>query len=122
MSIKPFSELVAAAKARIREVSVDDVKRRLDAGAGPHLIDVREDGEWARGHLPGAAHLSRGLLDCNIGNVFADADAEIVLYCAGGARSALAAVTLADMGYTRVASMAGGFKAWQDAGYPVGND
>lgn len=122
MSIKPFSELVAAARAHIREVAAEDVHRRREAGEPVTVIDVREDAEWARGHLPGALHLGRGVLDCYIAQRVPDPDAEIVLYCGSGARSALAAETLERMGYRNVASMAGGIQAWANAGLPLARD
>jgi rhodanese-related sulfurtransferase len=114
-----FLRLVDAARARIRECTVADVKRRLDAGERFHLVDVREQDEWARGHLPGARHLGKGVIERDIESTIPDHDADIVLYCGGGYRSALAADALRQMGYTRVASMDGGWRGWTEAGYPT---
>jgi rhodanese-related sulfurtransferase len=111
--------LVEAAKARIRETDVPAVKARLDAGEAFHLIDVREDNEWAKGHLPGAIHLGRGILERDIETRFPDRGADIVLYCGGGYRSALAADNLQRMGYGQVSSMDGGFSGWVAAGHSV---
>ena len=117
-----FLRLVDAARARIRECTVADVKRRLDAGERFHLIDVREQDEWARGHLPQARHLSKGIIERDIEGVIPDPDADIVLYCGGGYRSALAADNLRQMGYRRVTSMDGGWRGWNEAGYPITRD
>ena len=114
-----FLQLVAKAKQRIRETTPEEVRRRQDAGERFHLVDVREDDEWARGHLPGARHLSKGILERDVEATIPDPGAEVVLYCGGGFRSALAADALQKVGYTRVASMAGGWRAWTEAGFPV---
>jgi molybdopterin/thiamine biosynthesis adenylyltransferase/rhodanese-related sulfurtransferase len=113
-----FRELLSDAKKEIREVSIEDVKRLLDARSPVKLVDVREADEYAGGRLPGALHLPRGFLELRIEDK-ASRDEELVLYCAGGTRSALAARTLQHMGYTRVASLTGGFNRWSDAHYPV---
>ncbi len=117
-----FLRLVEAARARIRECTVADVKRRLDGGERFHLIDVREHEEWARGHLPHATHLCKGIIERDIERIVPDRDADIVLYCGGGYRSALAADNLRQMGYARVVSMDGGWRGWNEAGYPVVRD
>lgn len=116
-----FERLVDDARARITETDVPTVHARLARGDGDefHLVDVREEGEWADGHLPGAVHLGRGVLERDIEEAIPDLDAEIVLYCGGGYRSALAADNLRRMGYRRVASMDGGIRAWRDAGLPT---
>lgn len=114
-----FERLVDDARARITETDVPTVQARLARGDEFHLVDVREEGEWAGGHLPGAVHLGRGVLERDIEGAIPDLDAEIVLYCGGGYRSALAADNLRRMGYTRVASMDGGIRAWRDAGLPT---
>jgi rhodanese-related sulfurtransferase len=114
-----FVRLVDDAKSRIRQTDVHDVKRRIDAGEQFHLIDTREDGEWERGRLPGAIHLGRGIIERDIESVISDRAAKIVLYCGGGYRSALAADNLQKMGYTNVISMDGGWRGWNEAGYPV---
>ncbi len=113
-----FLELVAAARRNIRECTIADVKTRLDRGEPFHLIDVREESEFAAGHARGARHLGRGILERDIETVIPDKQADIVLYCGGGYRSALAAENLQKMGYTRVISMDGGYRAWHQAGYP----
>jgi molybdopterin/thiamine biosynthesis adenylyltransferase/rhodanese-related sulfurtransferase len=113
-----FRELLSGVKREIREVSVEDVKRLLDARALVKLIDVRESDEHAAGRLPGALHIPRGFLESRIEEK-AQRDEELILYCAGGTRSAFAARTLREMGYERVASMAGGFNRWSDQAHPV---
>jgi rhodanese-related sulfurtransferase len=101
---------------------VADVKRRLDAGEKLVLIDVREESEWARGHLPGAMHLGKGVIERDIEQRLPDAGAKVVLYCGGGFRSALAADNLQKMGYSNVESMDGGWKGWLEAGFPTQKD
>ncbi len=114
-----FLEIVNDAKSRVAECEVDDVKARLDAGETFHLVDVREESEYAKGHLPGAIHLGKGVIERDIEKTIADVDAPIVLYCGGGFRSALAADAIQDMGYTSVVSMDGGWKGWNNAGHPT---
>jgi len=114
-----FLRLVDAARARIRECSIADVKRRLDAGERFELIDVREHEEWTKGHLPHARGLCKGIIERDIETVVPDREADIVLYCGGGYRSALAADNLRQMGYRNVTSMDGGWRAWIDAQYPT---
>jgi rhodanese-related sulfurtransferase len=114
-----FVQLVNDAKSRVKETAVHDVKRSIDAGEHFHLVDTREDGEWDRGHLPGAIHLGKGIIERDIESVIPDRNAKIVLYCGGGYRSALAADNLQKMGYTNVISMDGGWRGWTEAGYPV---
>jgi len=114
-----FVKLVDDSKSRVKETDVHDVKRRIDTGKPFHLIDTREDHEWDRGHLPGAVHLSRGIIERDIEKLIPDRNATIVLYCGGGYRSALAADNLQKMGYTKVISMDGGWRGWNEAGYPV---
>jgi rhodanese-related sulfurtransferase len=117
-----FLRLVEGARARIRECTVADVKRRLDAGERFHLVDVREREEWTRGHLPRAIHLSKGVIERDIEATIPDHAADLVLYCGGGFRSALAADNLRQMGYTHVTSMDGGWRGWTDAVYPTVHD
>ena len=117
-----FLALVDDAKKRIKESNVADVKRRLDAGEKLVLIDVREESEWARGHLPGAIHLGKGIIERDIEQRLPDAGTKVVLYCGGGFRSALAADSLQKMGYSNVESMDGGWKGWLDAGFPTQKD
>ena len=114
-----FLKLVAGAKTRIRQTDVHDVRRRLDAGEKFCLVDVREESEWSRGHLPGAIHLSKGIIERDIERIIPDGSATIILYCGGGFRSALAADSLQQMGYSDVRSMDGGWRDWCEAGYPV---
>ncbi|MCX8073018.1 MAG: rhodanese-like domain-containing protein [Candidatus Binatia bacterium] len=116
-----FLRLVEAARRQIKEVSIDEVKDMLARGEPVLLLDVREESEWQRGHLPGAKHLCKGVLERDIESLCPDVHTPIVLYCGGGYRSALAAENLQRMGYTRVASMWGGWRAWVDAGYPTEN-
>ena len=112
-----FEAIVNDAKSRIREVSVDEALQRVPAGA--KLIDVREDDEWKSGHAAGAEHLGRGVIERDIVQTFPDKNTELILYCGGGYRSALAADNLQKMGYTNVFSMAGGWKAWKEANAPT---
>jgi rhodanese-related sulfurtransferase len=114
-----FLALVNDAKTRIREVSCDEIKRRLERGESFALIDTREESEWARGHLPRAIHLSKGVIERDIEGAYPDAATPIVLYCGGGFRSALAADNLRRMGYTDVVSMDGGWREWVEKGYPT---
>ena len=114
-----FLKLVEDSKTRIRETDIREVKRRLDAGDKLHLVDVREESEWALGRLPGALHLSKGVIERDIEKAIPDKSRPIVLYCGGGFRSALAADNLQKMGYTSVISMDGGWRAWTEAGYPT---
>jgi len=112
-----FLKIVDDSRTRIRELTVADVKRKLDAGEAFHLIDVREESEVARGRIPGAEHIGKGVIERDIERAIPDTGAEIVLYCGGGFRSALAADNLQKMGYTNVASMDGGFRGWRAAGH-----
>ena len=114
-----FLRIVNDAKSRIKEVDFREVKRRLDTREKVILVDVREESEWARGHLPGAVHLGKGIIERDIENAFPDKAAALVLYCGGGFRSALAADNLQKMGYTDVTSMDGGWRGWTEAGFPV---
>ena len=114
-----FEQLCSEASARVREISVEEVKRKLEAGEKFHFIDVREDHEWEKDHAAGARHLGRGIIERDIEVQIPDHDAEIVLYCGGGYRSALSADNLQKMGYRNVLSMAGGIRAWREADYPL---
>ena len=113
-----FLALVEDAKSRIREVSVAETLKAVNGGDA-RLIDVREESEWAEGHAKGADHLSKGIIERDIEKVVPDKDAELILYCGGGYRGALAADALQKMGYTNVASMAGGWRAWLEANAPT---
>lgn len=114
-----FEQLCADARARIREVSVAQVRDKQKAGEKFHFIDVREDHEWEKDHAAGAEHLGRGIIERDIEARVPDHDAEIVLYCGGGYRSALSADNLQKMGYRNVFSMAGGIRAWREAQLPL---
>lgn len=114
-----FFEIAQSAKQRVRETGIQSIKQRIDRGEPFHLIDVREESEWSRGHLPGAVHIGKGVIERDIEKTLPDENAEIVLYCGGGFRSALAAENLQRMGYRNVTSMDGGYRGWTDAGYPV---
>ena len=114
-----FLQIVADAKSRIREVNVAEAQTRLSANANARLIDVREDREWDAGHAAGAQHMGRGIIERDIETEIPDKQAELILYCGGGYRSALAADMLQRMGYRNVYSLAGGWKAWKEAGAPV---
>ena len=117
-----FLKLVNEAKARVKETNVADVQRRIDGGEKFLLVDVREDNEWAQGHVPGAVHLGRGIIERDIEARVPQTDAKLVLYCGGGFRSALVADNLQKMGYTNVESMDGGWKGWTAAGLPTAKD
>ena len=114
-----FLKIVDESRKRIPECTVEDIKTRIDAGDEFHLVDVREESEWARGHLPGAIHLGKGIIERDIEERIPQTDAVIVLYCGGGYRSALAADNLQRMGYTNVISMDGGFRGWKEADYAI---
>ncbi len=114
-----FLRLVDDSKSRIREVSVAAVREKLKEGRSLHFVDIREDHEWSRGHAEGAVHLGKGIIERDIEALVPDPDAEIVLYCGGGYRSALSADALQRMGYRNVFSMAGGYKEWVASGNPV---
>lgn len=114
-----FLKLVEQAKRNIKECSIADAKAKLDRGHPFHFIDVREDHEFAKDHIKGARHVGRGILERDIETIIPDKQAEIILYCGGGYRSALAADSLRQMGYMNVYSMDGGIRAWREAGYPL---
>lgn len=114
-----FLNLVNEAKTKIVETQVDIVKGRMDDGEEFILIDVREESEWSAGRIPGAVHLAKGVIERDIEKHFPERHVELILYCGGGYRSALAAENLQRMGYTRVISMDGGFREWNEMGFPV---
>ena len=111
-----FLRLVNDAKSRIRELTVAETQQRQARNPEARLIDVREDNEWAAAHAAGAIHLGKGIIERDIEVTVADKATELILYCGGGYRSALAVASLQQMGYTNVFSMVGGWKAWQEAG------
>jgi rhodanese-related sulfurtransferase len=117
-----FLHIVADAKKRVRETNVDEVKAKLDRGEKFLLVDVREESEWAKGHVPGAVHLGKGIIERGIEARAPDPASPIILYCGGGYRSALAADNLQKMGYTSVLSMDGGWRGWREKGYPVATE
>ena len=114
-----FLKVVNDAKTRIKEVTVAETRARLSANSNAKLIDVREDNEWNAAHAADAIHLGKGIIERDIEVTAPDKSAELILYCGGGYRSALAADVLQQMGYTNVWSMAGGWKAWKESGAPV---
>ena len=114
-----FLKIVEDAKKRVRETTVDDVKTRMDRGEKLLLIDVREESEYAKDHLPGAVHLGKGIIERDIEQRVPDTNAPLILYCGGGFRSALAADNLQIMGYTNVLSMDGGIRDWRGKRYPL---
>lgn len=117
-----FLAICEDARTRIEETDVETVKARLDRGDDFLLIDTREDREWNNGHLPGAIHIGKGVIERDIEAKVPDTDREMILYCGGGYRSALAADNLTKMGYTRAISMDGGFRGWKDAGHEIVTD
>ncbi len=114
-----FLKIVDDARSRVKECTIDDVKKRLDRGEKLTLIDVREESEYAKDHLPGAIHLGKGIIERDIEERFPKLGQELVLYCGGGFRSALAADNLKRMGYTNVISMDGGIRGWREKNYPL---
>ena len=114
-----FLEIVNATRRRVTECTVRDVQQRRDRGETFQLIDVREESEWAAGHIPGAVHVGKGVIERDIEGLIPETSTPIVLYCGGGYRSALAADNLQRMGYENVISMDGGFSGWREAGFPV---
>ena len=117
-----FLKIVDDARSRIKETTVDEIKGRLDRGDKFMLVDVREESEFAKDHLPGAVHLGQGVIERDIEARVPDPKAELVLYCGGGFRSALAADNLQKMGYTNVISMDGGIREWREKNYPLVRD
>lgn len=114
-----FLKLVNDAKSRIRETTAEEVQERFAGDRPFYLVDVREESEWEAGHARGAIHLSKGIIERDIERTIPDKDAEIVLYCGGGYRSALSADALQTMGYRNVLSMAGGWRSWKENDYPT---
>ena len=120
--MKSYQELVAEAKSRIREVTSDDVKHLVSEGTEVVIVDIRDESDWDAGRIPGAVHCPRGDLEQELPRALPDPDTPMVLYCGGGGKSALAADALQSMGYTDVASMAGGYRGWVASGGPVEHD
>lgn len=114
-----FHQIVEVAKKNVRECSVQDVQAKQAGGQPFRIIDVREESEWAKGHVPGAVHIGKGVLERDIEAQVPEVETELALYCGGGSRSTLAADALQRMGYTNVWSLQGGFKSWKDAGLPI---
>ncbi len=114
---KEFLEIAEDARSRVKEISVEETLKKVKNGA--NLIDVREDNEWNDGHAEGTIHLGRGIIERDIVGKFPDKNADLILYCGGGYRSALAADNLQKMGYTNVLSMIGGWTAWKEANAPI---
>jgi len=117
-----FLALVQDAKSRIEETTVEEVSKRLERGEKLTILDVREESEWEQGHIPGAVHLGKGIIERDIERMFPEVDTELILYCGGGFRSALAADNLRRMGYQRAISMDGGMRGWREAGLDVETD
>ena len=115
---KEFENLCEDAKKNVNEVSVEEVMKKLDAGERFHFLDCREDHEWEKGRCKGSKHLSRGIIERDIANLVAQKDDEIVVYCGGGYRSALACESLQKMGYRNIYSMAGGIRKWRENDLP----
>ncbi|MCY3764958.1 MAG: rhodanese-like domain-containing protein [Gemmatimonadetes bacterium] len=116
--MKSRDDLLSEARGVIPEMSVQEVHNHLESGASPVLLDVREMDEWESGHLRGAVHIPRGRLEAEAESSIPDKSREVVVYCAGGVRSLLAADALKELGYVRLISMAGGYEDWADAGLP----
>jgi rhodanese-related sulfurtransferase len=114
-----FLNIVNDAKSKVREITIDEYRREASAGAPIVLVDVREDNEWAKGHLPGAIHLSKGVIERDIETTIPDKNTKIVCQCGGGFRSALVVENLQRMGYTNAFSLAGGWREWNEKGLPV---
>ena len=114
-----FLALVNDAKSRVKETNVAEVKKRMDAGEKLTLVDVREDNEWAKGHIKGAVHLGKGIIERDIEQAIPNKDQEVILYCGGGFRSALVADNLKKMGYKNPISMDGGWRGWNEQGFPT---
>lgn len=114
-----FVELVDSVRRQIRECTIEEMLGRRAAGDNFLLLDVREESEWAKGRIPGAKHLGKGVIERDIEERVPDTAAPIVLYCGGGYRSALAALNLQSMGYTNVISMDGGYRGWCERGFEV---
>jgi rhodanese-related sulfurtransferase len=114
-----FLKIVNDAKSRIQEADFREVKQWIDNRQEITLVDVREESEWARGHLPGAVYMGKGTIERDIEGAFPDKQSRLVLYCGGGFRSALVADNLQKMGYTNVISMDGGWRSWTEAGFPI---
>jgi rhodanese-related sulfurtransferase len=114
-----FLKIVNDAKSRVKETTVDAVKQKLDDGEKFLLVDVREESEFAKDHLPGAIHLGKGVIERDVEARVPDVKTPVILYCGGGFRSALAADNLQKMGYTNVLSMDGGVREWREKNYPM---
>ena len=120
MSHSPaFLDLIQSVRAGVRDVTIQQTRDRLHDNPSLQLVDIREDSEWAAGHAEGAVHIGKGVIERDIEEKIPDKNAEIILYCGGGFRSVLAADAIQKMGYTNVASMAGGWRDWKDAGAPI---
>src|SRR5215468_6093599 len=117
-----FLKIVDDARSRVKETNVDEVKQRLDRGEKFMLVDVREESEFAKDHLPGAIHLGKGIIERDIESRVPDLNAPLVLYCGGGFRSAMSADNLQKMGYTNILSMDGGIRVWREKGLPLSRD
>ncbi|RKS87402.1 rhodanese-related sulfurtransferase [Orbus hercynius] len=117
-----FEQLCSTAQKHVKEITIDEVKHLMDSQQLPLFIDVREDNEWLNNHLPYAKHLGRGVIERDIETLVPNKQTTMILYCGGGYRSVLAAESLQKMGYSNVLSMAGGYRGWKEAGYPLVNE
>jgi rhodanese-related sulfurtransferase len=117
-----FLDLVEDAKSRVKETTVEEVKKKLDRGENFVLVDVREESEFTKDHIPGALHLGKGVIERDIEDRVPDLNTPLILYCGGGFRSALAADNLRKMGYTNLLSMDGGIRGWREKNYPLIRD
>ena len=114
-----FLKLVNDAKSRVKEIDIEGYKKMVASREAHVLVDTREESEWTAGHVKGAVHLSKGIIERDIETKVPDKSAKLILYCGGGFRSALAADNLRKMGYTNCISMDGGWRAWTEAGFPT---
>jgi len=117
-----FLDLVEDAKSRVKETTAEEVKKKLDRGENFVLVDVREESEFTKDHIPGALHLGKGVIERDIEDRVPDLNTPLILYCGGGFRSALAADNLRKMGYTNLLSMDGGIRGWREKNYPLIRD
>ena len=117
-----FIKIAEEARKMIEEISIDEVNQWMQEKRKFHLVDVREDNEWDAGFIPNAKHIGKGVIERDIETTIPEKNESIVLYCGGGYRSAIAAKALQDMGYQKVLSMAGGFRGWQQSGFPIAQE
>jgi len=114
-----FEKLVNESRARIKETTPEEVKKKIEKGEKFFLVDIREEHEWQEGHITGATYIGKGIIERDVEKFIPDLNAEVILYCGGGYRSVLAAENLQKMGFTNVVSMDGGWRRWNELGYPT---